>query len=318
LDQQRWQHNPVELLAHAALEPFFMSSPRSWVISAWYTHVPFAYWIVNAVKPRRLVELGTHHGVSYAAFCDAVLRAGLPTQCHGIDTWAGDEHAGHYGEEVYEDLRAFHDTRYGGFSDLIRSTFEEALPYFEDGSVDLLHIDGFHTYEAVARDFTQWRPKLSDRAVVLFHDTNVRERNFGVWRFWAELRDQYPAFEFLHGHGLGVLAYGRAVPDPVLDLCRLTDPAELACIRNRFAFSGRACIMETELARHRTDDDAGKHEYGSAVAARDHEIARLQAALAAREADLAALRSSSAWKLTAPARVFGELAKMPLRRLRRR
>ncbi len=317
MDQQRWQQNPVELLADAALDPLFMASPRIWVISAWYTHVPFAYWIVNACRPRRLVELGTHHGVSYAAFCDAVLRAGLTTQCYGVDTWAGDDHAGHYGEEVYEDLRAFHDTRYGGFSDLIRSTFEDALAYFEDGSVDLLHIDGFHSYEAVARDFAQWRPKLSDRAVVLFHDTNVRERHFGVWRFWAELRETYPAFEFLHGHGLGVLAYGRNVPDTVLDLCRLTDPAVLTRIRNRFAFSGRACLMETELARHRTDEEARKHESGGTVA-RDHEIARLQAALAAREAELAALQSSTTWKLTAPARAVGDLAKAPLRRLRRR
>ena len=93
----------------------------------------------------------------------------------------------------------------------MQSTFDAAVDQFADGSIDLLHIDGRHFYEDVEHDFETWRPKLSDRAVVLFHDINVRERSFGVARLWDEMRVGAPSFTFHHGHGLGVLAAGKSI-----------------------------------------------------------------------------------------------------------
>ncbi|CAB4242816.1 protein of unknown function [Methylacidimicrobium sp. AP8] len=106
---------------------------------------------------------------------------------NGIDHWRGDEQAGEYGSEVLEDLRRHHDPRYGGFSRLLRESFEEALPRFAKGSIDLLHIDGLHSYQAVRRDFCSWLPRVSVRGVVLLHDVAVRREGFGVWRLWEEV-----------------------------------------------------------------------------------------------------------------------------------
>ncbi|MGK8205217.1 class I SAM-dependent methyltransferase [Burkholderia cenocepacia] len=193
-----------------------------------------------------VVELGTHTGVSYAALCTSVERHAVPARCYAVDTWAGDEHAGQYGEEIFADLSQYHRARFSSFSTLIRSTFDEAVEHFADGSIDLLHIDGLHSYDAVSHDFDTWKPKLSDRAVVLFHDTNERHHDFGVWKLWAELRTQFPAFEFIHGHGLGVLLVG---PNPPVDLLEIANLPEkkAAVIRHRFALLGERWEAEQQL-----------------------------------------------------------------------
>lgn len=182
--------------------------PRHQVASAWTEHADFAFWLVQALRPRTIVELGVHNGFSYFCFCQAVEAYGLDAKCYGVDTWKGDEHAGFYGEDVHEKVKAINDECYTPFSQLLRMTFDEALPLFADGSVDLLHIDGRHRFEDVSHDFETWRPKMSDQGVVLFHDIAVRQDDFGVWRLWDTLRMQYPSFSFTHGYGLGVLSLG--------------------------------------------------------------------------------------------------------------
>jgi GT2 family glycosyltransferase len=241
------RHGRPLAILDQSLAPLFWQPERLGAVSSWWTHVPFGHWIVHETKPRVLVELGTHNGVSYSAFCEAVQQAGLATRCHAVDTWRGDVHSGEYGEEVYRQFRRFHDEHFGAFSTLLRCTFDAALERFRDHSIDLLHIDGLHTFEAVQHDFQSWSSKLSEQAIVLFHDTNERRDDFGVWRLWEELRERYPVFEFLHGHGLGVVAVGKLAPQGAIDLCALSDPHEVALVRGRFAALGERWRCDAEL-----------------------------------------------------------------------
>lgn len=233
-----------------AFEPnaSMLQSPEFLVDSAWSGHLPFAGWLIEAVRPRMLVELGTHRGLSFMAFCQAVLANGIDCRCFAVDTWEGDDHAGNYGAEVYDKVAEYRLRHYAGFSELMRMTFDAAAAYFEDGSIDVLHVDGLHTYDAVRHDFETWRSRLSSRGVVLFHDTSVREREFGVWRFWAEVSGQWPSFEFTHSHGLGVLAVGPDVPPAIAALCALDEP-QRQLVRRLFERLGEREEADREVAR---------------------------------------------------------------------
>jgi len=171
--------------------------------------------LIEALRPAVLVELGTATGNSYCAFCQAMERLQIPGSAYAIDTWSGDPHSGAYGEGDYRELLEYSERHYGAFSALIRSTFEEAAPHFPTAGIDLLHIDGYHTFDAVRRDFETWFPKMSERGVILFHDVNVGCADFGVAQLWEDLSKRLPSFTFNHSYGLGVLAVGSACPPSV-------------------------------------------------------------------------------------------------------
>lgn len=227
--------------------------------SYWTEHVPFAMGLVEMVRPRVLVELGAFAGVSYCAFCQAIQHLKLDTRAYAVDTWQGDPHNGWYGPDVLNDLRAYHDPLYGSFSRLVPSSFDNALDHFPPGSIDLLHVDGYHTYEAARRDFESWLPRLSPRGVVLLHDVNVHEFDFGVRRFWDEVKGRFPSFDFLHEHGLGVLGVGPKCPETLAPLFR-ADEQERVRIRFFYQQLGRRITAQWERQREREAERADRAE----------------------------------------------------------
>src|ERR1700743_2769673 len=170
-----------------------MSSPCAWFpsqkfeprryspgnVGNWSGHLSFAHDLVAALRPSILVELGAHLGESYFGFCQAMSKEEVPCLTYAVDTWKGEFHSGFYGESVYEEVAAYNKANYSQFSYLLRSLFDDALPGFADESIELLHIDGLHTFEAVSHDFYGWLPKVKPGGIVLLHDVAVRDRGFG-------------------------------------------------------------------------------------------------------------------------------------------
>jgi len=193
-------------------------TPSFSTFSTWTDHMPFGYDIVAAVQPKITVELGTQGGLSFFTFCQSIKENDIDGVCYAVDTWEGEEHTGKYDESVYENVRKHAHEQYAGFAYLMRMLFKDALNHFDNESIDLLHIDGLHTYDAVKEDFATWYPKVKPGGVILFHDVYARMMDFGAWKYWQEIAKQYPSFEFRHGFGLGVLRKpgGDSLSSPLL------------------------------------------------------------------------------------------------------
>ena len=185
--------------------------PKYIAFSSWWQHVPIAHWIIENIKPNIVVELGTHYGVSFFAFTEAAQALSPETFIYAVDTWEGDEHAGYYDESIYEDVHSYWQSNHKQHSSLLRMRFDEAASHFSEKSIDVLHIDGLHTYEAVKNDHQTWKTRLSENSIVIFHDINVKDYGFGVWKYWEELKRENKTIEVLNGHGLGILINGEAM-----------------------------------------------------------------------------------------------------------
>ncbi|ESS71597.1 hypothetical protein MGMO_94c00120 [Methyloglobulus morosus KoM1] len=316
------------LIKIASFVPNLLQSP-----SAWFGHLPFAAWVIQEVSPKIFVELGTHYGHSYFSFCQSVAETGLSTKCYAVDTWQGDEQAGQYTDEIFGGVHMHNEKHYAKSSRLLRMTFDDAASYFSDKSIDLLHIDGLHTYEAVSHDFETWLPKLAPGAVVMFHDTNVRERSFGVWKLWEELQARYPNnLEFVHSHGLGVLQLNDIPENNQLSWLKPDTPEKRQVI-DYFTSLGLRQLERYELSVLKQDvSNLNQHianlnqhivnlnqhivnlnqtvsvqiaNFNQTVAEYDSNIANLQQRLTKRNQLVAKLYASTSWRITSPIRFVG-------------
>ncbi len=307
------------------------------VPSAWTDHAPFLFTLFSLMRPRRYVEIGTHHGMSFFAACQAAHQLEIGTECIAVDGWIGDEHAGFYDNQIFETFKA-HLTSIGYKNSFyIRSVFDQALSCFEDASIDLLHVDGLHTYDAVKNDYSTWLPKMSSRGVIIFHDTNVYRPDFGVWLLWNELKAKYPHFHVPHCHGLGVIYVGSEF-SPIAELLRRFEGEEslrtaaISFFTGLGAMSVRRTTLDQELSSLRAEYENLSRAYGDnetlqRARAENDELRRmltendtLKAVIAENKAlseEVERLRetinyiwTTTSWRLTRPVRMVGSTLKV--------
>ncbi|MGB8814569.1 MAG: class I SAM-dependent methyltransferase, partial [Paracoccaceae bacterium] len=258
---------------------------------AWQGLTPVAAWVIEAVRPARLVELGSYRGDSFFSFLQAAQGVSEVRDLCAIDTWAGDIHTGHYADDVLAQFNTELALRADPRARAIRSTFAAARDGFAPGSINLLHIDGAHDYASVKDDFETWLPKMAADGVILFHDTIVRKAPYSVWQLWEEIVAAYPGrtFNFTHSNGLGVLCLGQTQTHAFHELCAAA-PADQARICLAMATAG-ARVVGTTGAEFRLHTAGGTALPDAHVFARGADLEQVRALVTAADLHPQAIES---------------------------
>jgi predicted O-methyltransferase YrrM len=161
--------------------------------------------LVSADKPLRVLEIGTGNGGTLFALAWAsapgarILSIDLtiyPTERRilyrtfaadrRVDVWAADSH--------------------------LEATRDRVAAHFGQQPLDLVFIDGDHTYDSVRRDYELYAPLVREGGIIAFHDiVDGRYEAVGdVPRFWREVQPNLtPTAELVEswhqgGFGIGV------------------------------------------------------------------------------------------------------------------
>jgi len=175
------------------------------ITSAWTGHRDFAIWLVERVHPEVTVDLGVDYG--YSLFSFAMPEIGT---VYGIDSFQGDAHAGER-TDTYEYVTQFQREHEFANVKLVRGWFSDIAQIWRD-PIDILHIDGLHTYEAVEQDWNNWSPLVRDNGVILLHDVCSYP---DVTEFFNKIT--WPKMHFTHSHGLGVVSKNAKLMDEILN-----------------------------------------------------------------------------------------------------
>lgn len=172
--------------------------------SAWIGHEQFADWLVKRVKPKVTVDLGVDYG--FSLFTLALPKIGT---VYGIDSFEADAHAGYHADNYDVVLKFKEDNNFDNV-EIIRGWFSEVAKTW-DKPIDILHIDGLHTYDAIREDWTNWSPFVLNTGIIIMHDVIS----------FPELSQFYnqivaPKAYFTHSAGLGIACLDEQLLQEIL------------------------------------------------------------------------------------------------------
>jgi Methyltransferase domain len=120
-------------------------------------------------------NVGVELGVAAGSFSARMIQSGRFRAFFGVDAYTD----GHGVQEYQAALRAT-----GLWSEyrLLRMTFDQAAPLFDDGSLDFIYVDGFaHTGCEGGRTLADWYPKLRPGGIMAGDDYHVGDWPLVVW-----------------------------------------------------------------------------------------------------------------------------------------
>jgi hypothetical protein len=288
----------------------------------WIGHIPFAFWLVRALRPAIVVARGGIDSNSYLALCQAISAFGLACRAFAI-TPSEDRAA----SACSPDAARYPNPSYTRFSTVLELEPSLTKSRFQAGSIDLVHIDAASPGQTARQALESLSGGLSERSVVLIDNTAPHFADHDVRQLWSELAGSHPHFEFLHAGGLGVVGTGKHFPRPVRELFALAGHADgVRRARSLFALSGESLALRHATLRLKDQFSLRGRLYAGARQRIKEleqglqtrlaeggrmrgELDSLRQGLAAQDEQINRMIKSASWRVTWPLRWFSGEAK---------
>lgn len=155
--------------------------------------------LIQGMDLKTVVEIGTAKGGVFYALCQS---ATAKAKVVSIDL-PGGAFGGGYSEEDLERYNSFGKEkqilsfiRDDSHKPEVKKELEKLL---KKDSIDLLFIDGDHTYEGVKKDFEMYAPLVKEGGLIAFHDICFHPHfpDCRVDKFWNEIKSQFEHWEYI-------------------------------------------------------------------------------------------------------------------------
>lgn len=253
--------------------------------SDWLDHLPWVFWLIETLQPKRCVTLGARSGSLHLALCQGVKRIDSEAECLLVSKQS----------EALE-ISAQAERRYAACHRLVSASPLRAAKRVEPG-IDIVVLDLPSDDEDMDIALEPWLGLMSAQGVVLIPGINGSDTSKGFHAVYTELQNRYPSLSFHHGEGMGMILIG-ATPPTLLEtlLERWKTPGVARTVRDVFARLGRGIADQALGDQHKVQLGHTKERLKEVTHERDIQMGRvneLQHALEQKEHDASALENEN-------------------------
>jgi predicted O-methyltransferase YrrM len=174
--------------------------------------------LIQSLHPSIILEIGTAKGGTLFLFSRVCAPSGILMSIDLPGGWYGGG---------YPAWKAFLYRKFARSHQIIhllrgdshsREMSEKVIELLGGKRIDVLFIDGDHSYEGVKKDFINYRNVVRKEGIIVFHDIvyNKFDPDIEVSRFWNEIKSQYETSEIVDDQdqgrfGIGVLHWRGSI-----------------------------------------------------------------------------------------------------------
>jgi len=176
----------------------------SWRLNTRQDFNEFFPFLLSVGKPKVVVEIGTAGGGTLFMFHQI---AHPDATIISIDLPFGAFGAGYppWKKVLFKAFKGGKQKQYLLRKDSHKqSTIKKVKKLLNGREIDVLFVDGDHTYQGVSQDYMNYNPFVRNGGIIAFHDICEHpDQRYGVNKFWNEIKHKCVFREYIGG-GIGI------------------------------------------------------------------------------------------------------------------